>query len=278
MQLPPNDSSEIHHYSPSNQRRKFSPEEDIQLNRIISIYGPRKWDQIALSLPGRTGRQCRDRFQNYLKPSLTNGPWTRDEDQLLEQKVCELGQHWNKIAKFFIGRSSNNIKNRFYTYIYKKKKCNSLKLNRNRSIEDVGGQLIGEKLNFCKDLMDDNYLKKKFDNHIKGDLNWNVDNGHLKNGDLKELNIGVDDNDLKKNDVHIYCTDSINPILFLNKNKGNLIESNSNFEYDHKNEKFTNSNSKNSGKIFFPPISIPDSEFILPSKRGLFSFLSREIE
>ena len=108
--------------SSSNQRRKFSPEEDILLNKIIAIHGPRKWDQIALSLPGRTGRQCRDRFQNYLKPSLTNGPWTREEDKLLEQKVYEVGQHWNLIAKFFKGRSTNNIKNRWYTYICKQKK------------------------------------------------------------------------------------------------------------------------------------------------------------
>lgn len=104
-----------------NQRRKFSPEEDIKLSRAIALQGPRKWDQIALSLPGRTGRQCRDRFHNYLNPSLTNGPWTREEDKLLEQKVYELGQHWNKIVRFFRGRSANNIKNRWYTYICKQK-------------------------------------------------------------------------------------------------------------------------------------------------------------
>ena len=104
------------------QRHKFSQEEDIKLNKLVSLYGPRKWDQIALSMPGRSGRQCRDRFHNYLNPSLVNGPWTKEEDELLEKKVYELGQHWNKIVKVFKGRSTNNIKNRWYTYICKQKR------------------------------------------------------------------------------------------------------------------------------------------------------------
>ena len=97
---------------PSYQRHKFSPEEDVTLNNLIAINGPRKWDQIALSMPGRTGRQCRDRFQNYLNPSLINGPWTKEEDILLEQKFNEVGPHWNSISKYFNGRSTNNVKKR----------------------------------------------------------------------------------------------------------------------------------------------------------------------
>ncbi|OHT17172.1 hypothetical protein TRFO_41257 [Tritrichomonas foetus] len=105
-------------------RHKFTPEEDRQLNKLVATHGPRKWDKIALSMPGRTGRQCRDRFHNYLKPTLVNGPWNAEEDSLLERKVFEIGQHWNKIAKFFRGRSANNIKNRWYTYISKHGKNN----------------------------------------------------------------------------------------------------------------------------------------------------------
>lgn len=116
-------------------RHKFSPEEDITLNNLIAINGPRKWDKIALSMPGRTGRQCRDRFQNYLNPSLTNGPWTDEEDKLLEQKVNEIGPHWNKIIKFFNGRSTNNVKNRWYTYIFKKQKNLIDNSNENNNIE-----------------------------------------------------------------------------------------------------------------------------------------------
>ena len=106
-------------------RRKFSPEEDDLLIKLISKYGAKKWDKIAQSIPGRTGRQCRDRFANYLNPTLVNGPWTIIEDRLLHQKVLEYGQHWNVIAKFFKGRSANNIKNRWYTYFCRPKKNKS---------------------------------------------------------------------------------------------------------------------------------------------------------
>ena len=70
-----------------SHRHKFSPEEDENLRKLIEINGPKKWDHIALSMPGRTGRQCRDRYHNYLDPVLTNGPWTSDEDNILEEKV-----------------------------------------------------------------------------------------------------------------------------------------------------------------------------------------------
>lgn len=108
--------------SQSSARRKFTTEEDEQLKSLIAKYGAKKWDKIALFMPGRTGRQCRDRFANYLEPSLTNSTWTKSEDLLLEQKVLECGQHWNVIAKCFKGRSANNIKNRWYTYLSGQKK------------------------------------------------------------------------------------------------------------------------------------------------------------
>lgn len=124
----------------SSQRRKFTPEEDEKLKRIIAIRGTKKWDDIALLMPGRTGRQCRDRFRNYLDPNLTNGPWTDEEDKILIQKVNEYGQHWNKISVFFKGRSNNNIKNRFNTYISKSKHKygnNDIKIQNNKIDNEI---------------------------------------------------------------------------------------------------------------------------------------------
>lgn len=100
-------------------RTKFSAAEDELLRKTVQKFGPRKWNSIAKHIPGRTARQCRDRFQNYLSPDLINGPWTQEEDQLLIQKVNEFGPYWSKINKFFVGRSPNNIKNRYNTHLIK---------------------------------------------------------------------------------------------------------------------------------------------------------------
>jgi hypothetical protein len=54
---------------------------------------------------------------NYLCPLNKNGPWTLEEDDLLARKVRELGCHWATISKCFDGRSENNVKNRWYSYV-----------------------------------------------------------------------------------------------------------------------------------------------------------------
>jgi hypothetical protein len=44
-----------------------------------------KWTDIAKDLHnGRNGKQCRDRWQNYLRPGIKKGEWTRDEEELIK--------------------------------------------------------------------------------------------------------------------------------------------------------------------------------------------------
>jgi len=52
--------------------------EDAILKLKYKQYG-NKWSKIASELPGRTGKQCRERFVNHLDPKLTNvnGPITK---------------------------------------------------------------------------------------------------------------------------------------------------------------------------------------------------------
>ena len=97
-----------------NKHKKFSPEEDEKLMYLVKINGPRQWRKIAQSVEGRTGRQCRDRYRNYLAPTINKSKWTNEEDRLLVEKVKEYGSSWSKIAPFFAGRTSSSIKNRWY--------------------------------------------------------------------------------------------------------------------------------------------------------------------
>ena len=96
---------------PLTKKFKFTAEEDVKLKKLVDEYG-KEWTKIASLLPGRTGRQCRDRWANYIDPSISTKPWSQDEDSRLLQKYAETGAHWRVIANCFPGRSINNVRNR----------------------------------------------------------------------------------------------------------------------------------------------------------------------
>lgn len=103
------------------KRKLFSPQEDERLKEIkLKDNGKKTWTSVAEELgTNKNARQCRDRWENYLKPELKNRNWTDEEDLLLMEKYQEYGPLWTRIAKFFNGRSENNVKNRWYTSVAK---------------------------------------------------------------------------------------------------------------------------------------------------------------
>jgi hypothetical protein len=98
---------------PYARRAKFEPREDGILTATVHARGTSNWSDVAAALPGRTARQCRERWNNYVNPNLNTGPWTSSEDSFLLQKYQELGRKWHLIAGFFNGRARNEIRNRF---------------------------------------------------------------------------------------------------------------------------------------------------------------------
>lgn len=40
------------------------------LIQLVKQYGVRKWSYIAQMLPGRIGKQCRERWHNHLRPDI----------------------------------------------------------------------------------------------------------------------------------------------------------------------------------------------------------------
>jgi hypothetical protein len=95
------------------QKVKFTPQEDQELIRLVGEIGTKDWVQIANQLGSRNPRQCRERYKNYLDPSINHGEWSAAEDALLIQKYGELGPKWNAISKSFNDRSDNSLRNRW---------------------------------------------------------------------------------------------------------------------------------------------------------------------
>jgi hypothetical protein len=100
--------------SPSGVKKtKWTPEEDNLLSESVHEHGMANWTLIAQSVPGRNGKQCRERWTNQLCPSLNKENWTHQEDITLLQQQRIYGNVWSQVARYLPGRSANSVKNRW---------------------------------------------------------------------------------------------------------------------------------------------------------------------
>lgn len=68
-------------------------------------------EQIAEHMPGRVGKQCRERYLNHLDPSLRHGPWTEEEEALLLSLHARLKNQWAEIARQIPGEDLDSHPN-----------------------------------------------------------------------------------------------------------------------------------------------------------------------
>ena len=49
----------------------------------------------SLQIKGRKGKQCRERWQNQLDPTVKKGPWSEEEDEILIAAQKKHGNKWD---------------------------------------------------------------------------------------------------------------------------------------------------------------------------------------
>ncbi|GKV03677.1 hypothetical protein SLEP1_g15942 [Rubroshorea leprosula] len=130
------------------KRGAWTATEDQILADYIKVHGQGKWRKITKETGlKRCGKSCRLRWLNYLRPDIKRGNITQDEEDLIIRLHKLLGNRWSLIAGRLPGRTDNEIKNYWNSYLSKKaygNQPNSSKLEKKPIPTGVPGRCSGK--------------------------------------------------------------------------------------------------------------------------------------
>ena len=111
---------------------QWSPEEDkLLLDAMARFQGHICWEELSKQIPGRTAKQCRERWQFRLHPDVSKAPFEPWEDEFIIFERQNNGNHWTEIARKLPGRTSCAVKNRWYTVLRNRKSSVAVRKTKN---------------------------------------------------------------------------------------------------------------------------------------------------
>ncbi|KAK6122286.1 hypothetical protein DH2020_043906 [Rehmannia glutinosa] len=120
------------------RRGPWTLEEDNLLIQYISCHGEGRWNSLAnFAGLNRTGKSCRLRWLNYLKPDIKRGNLTPHEQLLILELHSKWGNRWSKIAQHLPGRTDNEIKNYWRTRVQKQARQLKIDSNSKKFLEAI---------------------------------------------------------------------------------------------------------------------------------------------
>jgi hypothetical protein len=104
----------------TGRKGKWTADEDKELIRAVEKFAATRWKTIAGLIPGRTKKQCWNRWQYALDPSVVRmtertGKWLREEDDKLVAAAEKYkGKNWDSIAALVPSRTKRQCMDRWH--------------------------------------------------------------------------------------------------------------------------------------------------------------------